>query len=1007
MIPHRLTLKYFLSYHQACLDFRGLQLACICGPNGAGKSSLLEAMAWAVWGQSRAINEDDVIHTGQPEAQVDFVLEIQGQIYRIIRTRRRRHGTYLEFQAWSEPTAEFRCLTGRSLRQTQALILEHLHLDYKTFINSAYLRQGRADEFMLKRPAERKQLLADLLQLNQYETLAEAAREQARQYKGQLALLSQNWEQIQDQLAPFANLKHQQTTLEQQIQALRQQMATLQCQREQQQGLWQSQQLAQQHLAWQTHQLQQLKVEQTRQQQHLRQTQQQFNQLQPLLQTQSTIQAGYEQFQELQNQDQALAVKATPYQTLESRRQDLQRGLEHSRLHLHQQIQTSQAQFRLLEHQAQDCQKILRKEAEIQIALSHLHQAQQQLRDYEQRQNQAFPLLQRLRHLELEQERQTSRLVARMDELRHHAQELQAQQAGQPQLQQAVLEVSSQVSQLEKQRVYLQHLQDKGLERRRFMEQLQARQRELETQLAQLDQKMHLLTVPGASCPLCEHPLDELHWAVVKKRHEREQQDLFDQIWVIREQLAVSEREIQVLRREYREVEQQLRQFHNILEQRGRLEAQLVTSTGLEQQLQRTLAEIQTLENTVTAHSQQPISSPEWQQLQTQLAEVNYDEKNHALARGEVERWRWAEAKQTEINQARRQLQRLEQQLPALQQTLQQRQTDLDHLLTESTLARELTEIQAQLQALNYSPQAHHHLQAQLREYQPYLLQWQSLQQAKAAVPQLHQQIHHLTAGLASLTAQIATTQAEITALEAALADIPELKQGLEDLAQTQTQLHQDLEAGLAESGRLQQQQQHQTDLQQQANYLKHQQQQCHTQLRIYQELTQAFGQNGIPAMIIENLLPQLEAETNHLLARLTSSQLHVQFVTQKFGRRSKADSKLIDTLDIFIADSQGSRPYETYSGGEAFRVNFAIRLALSRLLARQSGSELQLLVIDEGFGTQDQAGCERLIAALNSIAPDFACILAITHMPKLQAAFHTRIAVNKTTAGSQLQFIS
>ena len=62
------------------------------------------------------------------------------------------------------------------------------------------------------------------------------------------------------------------------------------------------------------------------------------------------------------------------------------------------------------------------------------------------------------------------------------------------------------------------------------------------------------------------------------------------------------------------------------------------------------------------------------------------------------------------------------------------------------------------------------------------------------------------------------------------------------------------------------------------------------------------------------------------------------------------------------------------------------------------------MLIIDEGFGTQDQAGCDRLVAAINAIAPDFACILAVTHMPHFRAAFQTRIDVTKTEAGSQVQ---
>jgi DNA repair protein SbcC/Rad50 len=65
------------------------------------------------------------------------------------------------------------------------------------------------------------------------------------------------------------------------------------------------------------------------------------------------------------------------------------------------------------------------------------------------------------------------------------------------------------------------------------------------------------------------------------------------------------------------------------------------------------------------------------------------------------------------------------------------------------------------------------------------------------------------------------------------------------------------------------------------------------------------------------------------------------------------------------------------------------------------------MLVIDEGFGTQDREGCDRLIAAINAISNDFACVLAVTHMPQFKEAFQTRIEVSKTASGSQIQIIS
>ena len=103
------------------------------------------------------------------------------------------------------------------------------------------------------------------------------------------------------------------------------------------------------------------------------------------------------------------------------------------------------------------------------------------------------------------------------------------------------------------------------------------------------------------------------------------------------------------------------------------------------------------------------------------------------------------------------------------------------------------------------------------------------------------------------------------------------------------------------------------------------------------------------------------------------------------------------ETLDIRITDSHGvARSYETFSGGEAFRVNFALRIALSQMLAERSGTRIRTLVIDEGFGTQDKEGLQNLVGAIRAIQDDFDTILVITHLDELKAAFPVRIEVTK-----------
>ncbi len=172
-----------------------------------------------------------------------------------------------------------------------------------------------------------------------------------------------------------------------------------------------------------------------------------------------------------------------------------------------------------------------------------------------------------------------------------------------------------------------------------------------------------------------------------------------------------------------------------------------------------------------------------------------------------------------------------------------------------------------------------------------------------------------------------------------------------------------------------------------------------HDQL-VYDELRKAFGKNGVPAMIIEAAIPELEESANLLLSRMTDGRMNLHFSTQ----REKINTEgVIETLDIEIADELGTRSYEMYSGGEAFRIDFAIRVALSQMLARRAGAHLRTLFIDEGFGTQDEDGRNKLVEAIIAIQDEFDLILVITHIDDLRDSFPVHILVEKTPNGSRV----
>ena len=217
-----------------------------------------------------------------------------------------------------------------------------------------------------------------------------------------------------------------------------------------------------------------------------------------------------------------------------------------------------------------------------------------------------------------------------------------------------------------------------------------------------------------------------------------------------------------------------------------------------------------------------------------------------------------------------------------------------------------------------------------------------------------------------------------------------------------QTELRTRKEACLQEKGRLENQhKQLQTYEQEHAQNLASMVQ-LTTTIDDYQAIATATGKDGIQALLIEDAIPEIEQEANILLSKLTNNQAHI--LIESLRDLKKGGAK--ETLDIKISDSVGVRPYEMFSGGEAFRIDFALRIAISKLLARRAGTSLQTLIIDEGFGSQDDEGLSHIMEALYAIQDDFAKIIIVSHLPTMKDQFPVHFFVNKGPNGSSVQVI-
>ena len=1003
MIPLQITLQNFLSYSEASLDFRGLHTACICGANGAGKSSLLEAITWVVWGKTRAATEDDVIHNGAKNVRVDFDFICNNQTYRIIRSRPYGRSGSLEFQVATN--SGFRSLTAKGIKATQNEIIACLKLDYDTFINSAYLRQGRADEFMIRRPSDRKQILADLLKLDRYEELATKAKDLTKEYKGRVEQLEQNITPLLEQIAAKEVVSNELKELEIQKEQLQKQQNSDRRQLQQLQTIDRQREALEQQFIWEQNRQQNLVQDCARLKSDLNNLQQQQQQLQQLLQQSKTIEEGYQQLLSDREREKDFAEKFKSYQTLQQQKQQLERELLQQRNELNLQIKQNQTRLENIEQQESEIQNILARSGEVTAALSKLDRSRHQLKELDKLQQYISPLLQQKQNLQTEITREKANITAKLDQTKIAVNQLENEIAKVPEMRNAVLTVDAKIGELDNKKVYQKRLEDKGSERRNFQERLQENQRNHEKQWQELQQKLKMLSVPDATCPLCEQGLEGHYRHHVIEKTQQQQESVKEQIWTIREQLAVCEKELQLLRKEYKNISQEVKCYNNLTQQRGHLEAQLEAIEDTYEKLEVAAQTKEILETSLSNGNYAQSLQLHLQQLNEEIERLEYDEQTHALVRGEVERWRWAQIKQAKIEDAKSRQAKLSSQKPQLVSKIATLETAIARLTIDSEIQQQIDRIETQINSLGYEQTQHQNILNSLRQAQSWHLQYQQLQQGQQQHPQLLEKERELTNLLQLRDRDRVNSQQQLDNYVTQREQITNYSSEIQTLERQINQRRDRLDGLISRSGSLKESLLQIEKLSERHQLAQEQLKNTKQKYRVYQELAQAFGKNGIQALTIENILPQLEAETNQILARLTGNQFHVQFLTQRATKNSsKKKIKMIDTLDILIADAQGTRPYETYSGGEAFRINFSIRLALAKLLAQRSGTSLQMLIVDEGFGTQDSEGCNRLIAAINAIASDFACILAVTHMPQFKEAFQTRIEVFKDNQGSYLK---
>ena len=311
----------------------------------------------------------------------------------------------------------------------------------------------------------------------------------------------------------------------------------------------------------------------------------------------------------------------------------------------------------------------------------------------------------------------------------------------------------------------------------------------------------------------------------------------------------------------------------------------------------------------------------------------------------------------------------------------------------------QLKQLDQRIHNLSYDDQARQTAYQQTQELQTFEDLERQLSQALESLPHEEERMTAAMDMLTRRTVELKQQNEKFEAATEAITHLPRLEMKLEESEQEIHSLEGQRESAVARQGYLKGQLIRRDELEEEETQGSLRLVNLQDDQSVYQELNTAFGRRGVQAMLIETVVPRLEEEANLLLGRMTDNRMHVKLETQRERRAGPGEP--IETLEINVSDELGPRSYEMYSGGEAFRINLAMRIALSKVLAQRIGAPLPTLFIDEGFGTQDAAGRERILDVISAIQDDFEKIIVITHLDDIKDQFPVRIEVHKESEGS------
>ncbi len=1011
------------------LDLQSIHVACLCGDNGHGKSALLDSITWALWGKSRARTHDELVHQGRSDMAVDLEFAAGTQRYRVSRrySRRSNQGhTILEFQVSSGNG--FTPVTLNTVRETEEYIRKIIHMDYDTFVNTAFLLQGEADMFTASTPAKRKEVLAEVLDLAYYETLEERAKQRSREIQGQIERADTG---VDIRAADVAGREEQ----EQALAGVTSRMEVLKTRAEEALAHHRRLEEAVTALRARSAELDTLERRISGAEEDMAEiarripdTRGRIEAAEELVGREDEIRRGFDNLAAARREVERLRDAALQAADLEGRISGLDKAIavertrisgdrERVRSRIADELEPAAARAPAIETEIAAVEHeehaLDAAEADLEAQKDKIDRLASERDALNSAMEKTAEIESRKARVEREIAVQEAQVKAAVEHQAKRTTDLAQAASGLDALRQQLEGLATEDTAIDAEAAEIDALRRSVESAAARMDQLNQANRDLRAEMDDTRRKFDILG-DEATCPVCKHPLGPDGREHIKA--ELEQQGLNS-----KRRYSENRAELDRLESSHARREDEARSRAAALEQRRRaaaqrratLEERLQEATRARDELGTAEAWLVQLRENLTTGSYALEERARLRDVEAELAAVAYDpDRRREIDLAVTDLRTSVDAGQGELNRARTEL-RTRRAVLALDledtkrasgelEPQRRRLHELDRTISAEDFAqserRQVETLRERLEGLGYDPEEYRAARSTAADLEPYDELSRRLGEARAGLPRERESLAADTRMLERRRSDIRADRDRSDELRSQVASMPARERELSEAGQARDSLESRVREAAIEQGRLGRDLERLDRLQAEIERLQAERKELADRKSIYDDLAVAFGRNGIQALMIENAIPQLQEDANELLGRLTENRMSIKLQVME-GRRVRGVAS--EELDIRISDEVGTRSYEMFSGGEAFRINFALRIALSKLLARRSGAPLPILFIDEGFGSLDTGGQEHLKEAIQSIQADFEKIIVITHVEQVKEAFPVRIEVTKTSSGS------